>query len=338
MTVSDVVPNHETALQFVHSGRIARMGGYYEIPTALFLDKIDPSLPRLPLVDFYVLKGNDFNLLKPPGESFSFALLTSRASVWVPAPELEEIKRYAEALMRKRSLDPAVSAEDRLNDLKKSALLTVEDLFLEPSPENIQRSTRVVGSLVYVLMKDPKSYIHLNKLSSHDPYTLRHSVGTAVNSIILAKKHGITDDKELVEVGMAGLLHDIGKVKVSQQIINKNGPLDELEWEEMRNHAQAGYDIIKDDTTLSERTKRAVWEHHEDQNGTGYPQGLRQKETDLFSRIVCICDVFNALTTDRTYSKARTPFDAFQLMRDKIAHKIDDGLFQELVKIYGGQI
>jgi putative nucleotidyltransferase with HDIG domain len=187
-------------------------------------------------------------------------------------------------------------------------------------------------------MKDPKSYLHLSKLSDHDPYTLRHSVGTAVNSIILAKKLGVLDEKELVDVGMAGLLHDIGKVKVSKDIINKNGPLDELEWEEMRNHAEAGWEIVKDDPSLSERTKRAVREHHEDRNGTGYPQGLKQSETDLFSRIVCICDVFNALTTDRTYSKARTPFDAFQLMKEKIAHKIDDALFQELVKIYGGHI
>jgi putative nucleotidyltransferase with HDIG domain len=338
MTITSEVPNHETALQYVHAGRIARLGGYCEIPTALFLDKIEAGMPRLPLVDFYVLHGSEFKLLKEPEESFSFKLLTAQASVWVAQRELEDVRRYAEALMRKKSLDPNLRPEVRLDDLKKSALLTVEDLFESPTPENIQRSVRVVGSFVYVLMKDPKSYIHLAKLSDHDPYTLRHSVGTAVNSIILAKKHGITNEKELVEVGMAGLLHDIGKVKVSRDIINKTGPLDELEWEEMRGHAQAGYDIVKNDPTLSERVKRAVWEHHEDQNGTGYPNGLKQSEIDIFSRIVCICDVFNALTTDRTYSKARSPFDAFQLMKEKISHKIDDALFQELVRIYGGQI
>lgn len=329
---------HEIALQCVHAGRVSRRNGYCEIPTSLFLDKIDPTMPRLPQVAFYQLAGSSFQVLKSLDQSFSFSLLSAHSSVWVEDVAFENIRKYADDLIRRNIQNPNLSEDDRLRPLKNSALLVVEDLFEKPTPENIQRSMKVVGSFVYVLMKEPKSYLHLNRLSDHDPYTLRHSVGTSVNCIILAKKLGITDEKELVNVGMAGLLHDIGKVNVRREIINKNGPLDELEWEEMRNHAQAGYEIIKNDPNLNERTKRAVWEHHEDRNGTGYPQGLKQEDTDLFSRIVCICDVFNALTTDRTYSKARTPFDAFQLMRDKIAHKIDDGLFQELVKIYGGQI
>jgi putative nucleotidyltransferase with HDIG domain len=336
----DAVPKtaHEKALQAVHSGRVLKRDGFCEVPTSLFSDKIDPTMPRLPAIDFFLFEDADFTPMVPPGQTISFAQLASQPTVWVNESEFENVRKYAEAMIRRQIADPALSQEDKLRALKNSALLVVEDLFEKPTQENIQRSMKVVGSFVYVLMKDPKSYLHLNQLSDHDPYTLRHSVGTAVNSIILAKKLGITDEKELIDVGMAGLLHDIGKVKVRREIINKDGPLDELEWEEMRNHAQAGYEIIKNDPNLSERTKRAVWEHHEEQNGTGYPQGLKHSETDLFSRIVCICDVFNALTTDRTYSKARTPFDAFQLMRDKISHKIDNGLFQELVKIYGGQI
>jgi len=335
---SSMGSNHEVALQCVHAGKVSRRNGYCEIPTSLFIDKIDPTMPRLPQVAFYLLNGSVFQVLKSPDQSFSFSLLSSHSSVWVEDVAFENVRKYADDLIRRQVQNTSLSDDDRLRALKNSALLVVEDLFESPTQANIQRSMKVVGSFVYVLMKEPKSYLHLTRLSDHDPYTLRHSVGTSVNSIILARKLGITDEKELIAVGMAGLLHDIGKVNVRREIINKTGPLDELEWEEMRNHAQAGYEIIKDDPNLSERTKRAVWEHHEDRNGTGYPQGLHQEQTDLFSRIVCICDVFNALTTDRTYSKARTPFDAFQLMRDKIAHKIDDALFQELVKIYGGAL
>jgi len=187
-------------------------------------------------------------------------------------------------------------------------------------------------------MKDPKAYLLLSKLSDHDPYTLRHSVGTSVHSIILAKKLGIADEATLNEVGIAGLLHDIGKTQVKREIINKEGPLNELEWEEMRTHPMAGYNIIKDHPGLSDRVKRAVLEHHEDRDGTGYPNKVPLEQTNLFSRIVCISDIFNALTTDRSYSKAKTPFEAFQLMKDKLFKKYDEGLFQELVKIYGGQI
>ncbi|HUP57782.1 MAG TPA: HD domain-containing phosphohydrolase, partial [Bdellovibrionota bacterium] len=221
---------------------------------------------------------------------------------------------------------------------RRSAMMVCEDLFENPTKENITRSTKVVGSFVYLLMKEPQSYLLLSKLSSHDPYTLQHSVGASVATIILGKKIGMTNEKELLELGMAGLLHDIGKVKVKKEIINKNGPLDELEWEEMRQHSNEGYELVKGHPELSDRTKRAILEHHEDKTGTGYPRGLRASETDIFSRIVCICDIFNALTTDRTYSKARTPFDAFQLMREKLGHKIDQELFKHLVLIYGGKI
>jgi HD-GYP domain-containing protein (c-di-GMP phosphodiesterase class II) len=222
--------------------------------------------------------------------------------------------------------------------MRRSALMVCEDLFENPSKENITRSTKVVGSFVYLLMKEPQSYLLLSKLSSHDPYTLQHSVGAAVGSIILGRKIGMSNEKELLDLGLAGLLHDIGKVKVKKEIINKNGPLDEIEWEEMRQHSNEGYLLLKDHPEISERTKRAVLEHHEDKSGTGYPRGIKSAETDIFSRIVCITDIFNALTTDRTYSKARTPFDAFQLMREKLTHKIDGDLFMHLVLIYGGKI
>jgi HD-GYP domain-containing protein (c-di-GMP phosphodiesterase class II) len=133
-------------------------------------------------------------------------------------------------------------------------------------------------------------------------------------------------------------MHDIGKTKVKKEIINKAGPLDELEWEEMRGHAAAGYDIVKGNPQLSERTQRAILEHHEDKNGTGYPDGKRLSEINVFSRVTAICDIFNALTTDRSYAQARTPLAAFQLMREKLIHKIDDQLFKEFVMIYGGKI
>lgn len=259
--------------------------------------------------------------------------------VWIKTVDLTQLKKHLEKIILQadRLIDPAISQQTRMELLRKSAMSCVEDLFETPSEQNIQRSSRVVSSFVYVLMKDPKSYLLLTRLSSHDPYTLQHSVGTAVNSIILARKLGITEQADLEEVGLAGLLHDIGKTRVRKEIINKPGALSDEEWTEMRRHAEEGYQIVRDIPFISERTKRAILEHHEDRNGTGYPQGLNEEEVDQFSRIVCISDVFNALTTTRSYSSARTPFDALSFMREKMAHKFDEESFKALVLIYGGQ-
>ncbi|HTL10966.1 MAG TPA: HD domain-containing phosphohydrolase, partial [Bdellovibrionota bacterium] len=136
----------------------------------------------------------------------------------------------------------------------------------------------------------------------------------------------------------AGLLHDIGKTKVNKSIINKEGPLNAQEWEEMKQHAQWGYELVVGNPALTERTQKAIVEHHEDRNGQGYPKGVKSDDLDVFSRIVCLADAFNALTTDRTYSKARTPFDAFQFMNQKLSHKIDPELFRNLVLVYGGRL
>jgi putative nucleotidyltransferase with HDIG domain len=341
---------HQQALEQVYAGRLNKKAGYSEVPTAVFVDKIDVNMPDLPPVGFYKVSGaNGENVeqLRAPDQPYSPLALSLHLTVWVRDDEMPEVRTFAERLIlggspgTPDSGEPAastLSTEKRMETLRKAAILTVEDLFSNPSPENIKKSTKMVGSFVYVIMKDPKAYQLLAKLSSHDPYTLQHSVGTAVHCIIVGRKVGITAEQDLTELGMAGLLHDIGKTRVKKEIINKNGPLDELEWEEMRGHAAAGFEILQNMPGLTERTKLAVYEHHEDKNGTGYPTGKHMSQTNVFSRIVGLCDMFNALTTDRTYSKARTPYDAFQFMREKLFHKIDEDLFKSLVLIYGGKI
>ena len=326
------------AFELILTGELRQDLGHFEIPTSLFIEKMDTHTPALPGPAFYSRKGDVFSILKPVDGTCSALTLSMQPSIWIKIEDMAAVQQFAEKQMRKVVTDSSVPEKTRVKLLQNTAMKAVENLFDAPTPENIKKSEKIVGSFVYFLMKEPKSYLLLTQLSSHDPYTLRHSVGTSVNSIILGKKAGMTDEAELTELGMAGLLHDIGKVKVKREIINKNGPLDELEWEEMRQHAQAGYDIVKDNPSIPERVKRAIWEHHEDRNGTGYPQRIPLTDTDIFSRIVCICDIFNALTTDRSYSKARTPFEALQLMKEKLSHKFDDHLFRKLVEIYGGNV
>lgn len=333
----------QEALEQYLAGKLARKDGHYEVPTALFVAQLDVRMPPLPTVAFYVQSDKasaTLELLKDKDQPFSRLALSNHERIYILESDIGALKAYCDSLLAAGgtpgSGDP-MPAEKRMGSLRRSAIAVVDELFEQPTQENITKSQKVVSTFVHVMMKDPKAYFLLTQLSSHDHYTLQHSVGTAVNCIILARKLGVTDEKELGEVGLAGLLHDIGKVKVKKEIINKNGPLDELEWEEMRQHSTEGYEIVKNNPELSERTKRAILEHHEDRFGTGYPSGLKNDQIDLFSRIVCICDIYNALTTNRSYSKARTPFEAFQFMREKLNHKIDQELFQKLVQVYGGK-
>lgn len=331
--------SYKDALEQVLAGKVKRSGGYVELPTVIFVQKVDVNMSPLPPIGFYRMneQGQPESIRKPD-QPYSALVLSSQTSIWVREEDFARMQAYVESVIITPSATGGPSTETRMEALRRSAMVVVEDLFENPSPENINRGVKVVSSFVHVLMKDPKAYQLLTKLSSHDPYTLQHSVGTAVHTIILGRKMGITDEVELNELGLAGLLHDIGKVKVRKEIINKNGPLDETEWEEMRQHSMEGYEIVKANPTLTERTKRAILEHHEDKNGTGYPLALHADEVHAFSKIVCLCDVFNALTTNRSYSKARSPFEALQFIKEKLFHKIDDDCFKHLVMIYGGKL
>jgi len=333
---------HQQALEAVYTDRLERKGEFVRVPTALFIDKVDVNMPPLPSIAFYELDAaGQPELLRKSDQPYSPLALSNYEHIWISGEDYSSLKRFAELRILQGNAapgKPGLPLENRMDVLRKSAIQVVEDLFLHPTPENIERSTKVVSSFVYVMMREPQAYLHLSKLSSHDPYTLQHSVGTSVNSIILGRKVGISDEKELNEIGLGGLLHDIGKIRVKREIINKQGPLDELEWEEMRQHSLAGWEIVKDNPSLTERTKRAILEHHEDKNGTGYPHGVKHDQIAIASRIVGLADIFNALTTNRSYSKARTPFDAFQFIREKLGHKVDDHLFKEMVLVYGGKL
>jgi HD-GYP domain-containing protein (c-di-GMP phosphodiesterase class II) len=125
---------------------------------------------------------------------------------------------------------------------------------------------------------------------------------------------------------------------VKPEIINKPGPLDKAEWEEMRQHSLWGYEMLKDNRDISQRAKLGILHHHEEHSGGGYPHGLTENQISIFAKIVTIADIFNALTTDRTYSKAKTPFEAFKLIQSAMMHKVDRQLFAELVMIYGGKL
>lgn len=258
-------------------------------------------------------------------------------NVYIVKEDIPKFTQYVERLLVEIPTTSPMVDEKKVSLLRDSAVKAMSDIFEKPTPEAIQKGVKVVNGFVYLLMKDPKAYQILLSLSSHDPYTLQHSVGAATNAIILGKRVGVNDEAALIELGIGGLLHDIGKTKVPKDIINKKGPLDESEWAIMKQHSLFGYEILKDNPDVGTRAKLAVLQHHEETNGTGYPVGLSGPQIDLFAKIVTIADIYNALTTDRSYSNARSPFDAFKLIRDKLAHKVDHALFDSLVHIYGGK-
>jgi HD-GYP domain-containing protein (c-di-GMP phosphodiesterase class II) len=309
---------------------------YVEVPLPLFI------VERMPDVTIYLLPSGPGapKVFRPAGMYMSqveFDTLDTNGAqtLLVSRAECSPFTTYVEDLLTSLPPSSAMADERKVTLLRTNAIGVITDIMNSPTPENIEKGVKCVTGFVYVLMKDPRAYGTLLSLSSHDHYTLQHSVGVAANAIILAHKHGIKDEKALIEVGVGSLMHDIGKTKVDSAIINKQGPLDESEWAQMKLHSRHGYEIIKDNNSIGPRAKLAILQHHEEPAGTGYPLGLKNEQIDLYAKIVTLADIYNALTTNRSYSAARPPFEAFKLIKEKLMHKVDDKLFQSLVLVYG---
>ena len=169
----------------------------------------------------------------------------------------------------------------------------------------------------------------LNSIKSFDNYTFEHSVDTAVLSIIIAKRLFLDKDK-LRQIAIGEFLHDIGKIFIDEKIINKQGKLTTEEYEQVKQHTTYGYELLKDVENIGEASKHIPFQHHERQDGKGYPRGLKgnnkidiggigyteQDKMIMIAEIAAIADFYDACISDRPYRKGLSPDFVYGLIKD----------------------
>jgi putative nucleotidyltransferase with HDIG domain len=207
--------------------------------------------------------------------------------------------------------------QERVESSYREAILAVKQVLREISSGeklNYHKITQL-SELVYGNINDSINVVkYLNNIRTKDEYTYTHCVNVAIYAMLIAK--WLTLPKEdIEEVIQAGLLHDIGKVLIPDEILNKREKLLESEWDIMKRHSLIGYFCIKHIPEISQPIKEAVLSHHERMDGSGYPYGLKGDEIDLFARIIAIADVYDAMTQDRVYKKGVNPFLAFEMFQ-----------------------
>jgi len=164
-------------------------------------------------------------------------------------------------------------------------------------------------------------------IDAKDHYTQGHSQKVAAYAALIAEALGM-DDAEVEEIRLGAVLHDIGKVGIPENILNKNGPLNPEEWETMKSHVGFGAKILDPLTPLA-RIREMVLHHHEFFDGSGYPQALSGDNIPLGARIIAIADAYDTITSDRTYKKARSATDALAEL-ERCANAQFDGAIVEL--------
>ncbi len=179
--------------------------------------------------------------------------------------------------------------------------------------ENIGSIVNVAASIVSEVSGRKDMTLDLFDLRSTDEYTFHHSVNVAVFSVVVGQKMGLYED-DLRLLSQAAICHDLGKIKIEDSILNKNGRLTDEEYEQIKKHPEYSNEILKNNPEVSAVVRQAVLCHHENENGSGYPRGLEGKQIPILSKIIHVVDVYDALTNKRPYKEPYAPVDALDYL------------------------
>lgn len=215
-------------------------------------------------------------------------------------------------------LSRGIEIESVINDeLRFNTICKIKDIFIDIQQDsknleaNISMANAHVEEMIEELTKNEHVMINMVDIKSFDEYTYHHSVNVCVLSIIIGISVGLSKD-ELGQLGMAALLHDVGKVFINQELLNKVDPLTPEEYNTMKEHSLSGYRYIKSKFNFPYQTNIGVLQHHEKYDGTGYPQNKVGEEISLFGRIIAIADVYDAMVSNRYYKEALLPSEAME--------------------------
>lgn len=184
------------------------------------------------------------------------------------------------------------------------------------------------------MIRNPGALISLARLKSADDYTFMHSVAVCALMIALARQLGL-DEAQCRSAGVAGLLHDLGKAAIPLEILNKPGKLTDSEFAIIKTHPREGHQMLLDGQGVDDNTLDVVLHHHEKIDGSGYPERLQGDEISLFAKMGAVCDVYDAITSNRPYKAGWDPAEALGKMAEWSKGHFDTRVFQAFVKSIG---
>ncbi|MDE2247212.1 MAG: HD-GYP domain-containing protein [Pseudomonadota bacterium] len=247
-----------------------------------------------------------------------------------PEPEPPPV----EAAVPRSDFGSEVAQAERIRDRARGV---VKSLFADArmgKALSMDAAVEIVEEVGHSITSNPEAILSVLRLKKKDDYTYLHSVAVAALMMALGRRLGI-EGEPLRELGMAGLLHDIGKVGVADAVLNKPGRLSPLEMISVRLHPVLGWDILCQQPGTSKVVLDVCLHHHEKVDGNGYPDKLSGDDLSRAARMGAICDVYDAITSERCYKDAWQPAEAIRRMAEWQEGHFDRQLFHAFVKMIG---
>lgn len=234
-----------------------------------------------------------------------------------PVPASVEFKRAAKICAQSKSAVTSMFNEARMGQAVNTA-----------------SAQKLVEEISDSVSRNPGALISLARLKTADDYTYMHSVAVCALMIALAKQLGL-DAQQTRAAGVAGLLHDLGKALMPMDVLNKPGKLSDEEFAIIKRHPEEGHKLLLSSTGADDVALDVVLHHHEKTDGSGYPKGLRDNDISLFAKMGAVCDVYDAITSNRPYKAGWDPAESLRRMAEWTKGHFDHTVFQAFVKSVG---
>jgi putative nucleotidyltransferase with HDIG domain len=313
-----------------------------ESATAKYLPIYLEALRLDTIVDFdlYIRIGDDFILYRASDLPFTdktrAALLDNNVSrLFVVAGDRSKYQQYIESNITHILQDDGIPGPAKAGIVYDSTKLLVKDVLANPTlGDNVRRSKAMVESSVSYIITGQEAFHNLLRVMSFDYYTYTHSVNVCTFSIAFARFLGYTDEEFLNHLGTGALLHDIGKTKISDRILNKRSRLTPLEMELVKKHPEWGVELMRETDLIHDESYLPIIQHHEREDSSGYPYGLHGDEIHIYGRLVGIADTFDAMTTRRVYQPPIETYPALQSMF-RMDRVFDRELLEQFARLMG---
>ena len=256
----------------------------------------------------------------------------------------EEEKKKVEADLLKIATEPPPEPHTPIHDemararkLQAKSKEAVTSMFNEVRMGNaikVSEAAPLVEEISQSIMRNPEAFLNLVRLKTKDDYTYMHSVAVCALMIALGKQLGLTG-QDLKDAGLAGLLHDVGKMMIDDAVLNKPGKLTDEEFELIKEHPRKGWEVLQGSPDITAVALDVCRHHHERVDGTGYPDRISGEKLTLLARMGAVCDVYDALTSNRCYKNGWEPAEAIRKMAEWRNGHFDEKVFQAFVKTIG---
>lgn len=282
------------------------------------VDSVDPAC--FPDVALYLKTGGKYVLYKDEQRKFCEAdqrrLENSLTEfLYVRSGDLKAVNRYLEENLSDMLARDGISGMAKGMILYQTSVNYVIDAFESPEQAaSLDRCRKLIQHMMKYVANEPHALESLKTIVEHNFYIFAHSVQvTALNLLIHEKMFNLSQE-EMIEVGVGSLLHDFGMTFISDEILEKPDTLSELEYLNVKEHTQKGYEFLKN-IGIGEVALNIVRYHHERHDGNGYPSGIRDGSIPRSAQLAAICDTYSALTSERAYRKASSHSEALRIMR-----------------------